>query len=68
MPVNAFVLYAEPVVIIDSGLSTAGKNFVSAVAEVLDPADVRWLWITTRTATTPAGSGRSSTPRRQPGW
>ena len=32
--------------VIDSGLSTADKDFVSALAEVLDPADVRWLWIT----------------------
>jgi flavorubredoxin len=46
LPVNAFVLHAEQPVVIDSGLSTADKDFVSALAEVLDPADVRWLWIT----------------------
>jgi hypothetical protein len=33
-------------VVIDTGLSTADKDFVSALAEVLDPADVQWLWIT----------------------
>jgi hypothetical protein len=46
LPVNAFVLHAEQPVVIDSGLSTADKDFVSALAEVIDPADIRWLWIT----------------------
>jgi glyoxylase-like metal-dependent hydrolase (beta-lactamase superfamily II) len=46
LPVNAFVLHAKQPVVIDTGLSTADKDFVSALAEVLDPDDVRWLWIT----------------------
>ena len=46
LPVNAFVLHAEQPVVIDTGLSTADKDFVSVLAEVLNPADVRWLWIT----------------------
>jgi glyoxylase-like metal-dependent hydrolase (beta-lactamase superfamily II) len=46
LPVNAFVLHAEQPVVIDTGLSTADKDFVSALAQVLDPADVRWIWIT----------------------
>lgn len=46
LPVNAFVLHAQQPVVIDSGLSTADRDFVSSLAEVLDPADVRWLWIT----------------------
>ena len=46
LPVNAYVLHAEQPEVIDTGLSTADKDFVSALAEVLDPADVRWLWIT----------------------
>ena len=32
--------------VIDTGLSNAEKDFVSALAKVVDPADVRWLWIT----------------------
>ena len=46
LPVNAFVIHAEQPVVVDSGLSIADKDFVSALAEVIDPADVRWLWIT----------------------
>jgi hypothetical protein len=41
LPVNAFVLHAEQPVVIDTGLSTADKDFVSALAEVLDPTDVQ---------------------------
>jgi Metallo-beta-lactamase superfamily len=46
LPVNAFVLHAEHPVVIDTGLSTTGKDFVSALSQVMDPADVRWVWIT----------------------
>src|SRR5215211_2719253 len=46
VPVNAFVLHTGQPVVIDTGLSTADKDFVSVLAEVLNPADVRWLWIT----------------------
>jgi Metallo-beta-lactamase superfamily len=46
LPINAFVLHAEQPVVIDTGLSTADKDFVSALAQVIDPADVQWLWIT----------------------
>ncbi len=46
LPVNTFVLHAEQPVVVDTGLSTADKDFVSELAEVIDPADVRWVWIT----------------------
>lgn len=46
LPVNAFVLHAEQPVVIDTGLSTPDKDFVTALAEVIDPADVRWVWLT----------------------
>jgi glyoxylase-like metal-dependent hydrolase (beta-lactamase superfamily II) len=67
LPVNAFVLHAKQPVVIDTGLSTADKDFVSALAEVLDPDDVRWLWITHPTVTTPEACGISS-KLRLPGW
>lgn len=46
LPVNAFVLHSEQPVVVDTGLSTPDKDFVSELAEVIDPADVRWIWIT----------------------
>ncbi len=46
LPVNAFVLHAQQPVVVDTGLSTTDKDFVSELAEVIDPADVRWIWLT----------------------
>lgn len=46
LPVNAFVLHAEQPVVVDTGLSTPGKDFLSALADVIDPVDVRWIWLT----------------------
>jgi hypothetical protein len=46
LPVNTFVLHAEQPLVIDTGLSNPDKDFVSELAEVIDPQDVRWVWIT----------------------
>lgn len=46
LPVNAFVVHAEQPVVIDTGLSTDDKDFVTWLGEVIDPADVRWIWLT----------------------
>jgi Metallo-beta-lactamase superfamily len=46
LPVNTFVLHAEQPVVVDTGLSTADKDFVTELAQVIDPADVSWIWIT----------------------
>lgn len=46
LPVNAFVLHAEQPVVVDTGLSTADKDFVAELSDVIDPADVRWIWLT----------------------
>ena len=46
LPVNTFVLHSEQPVVVDTGLSTPDKDFVSELSEVIDPADVRWIWIT----------------------
>ena len=46
LPVNTFVLHAEQPLVIDTGLSNADKDFVGELAAVIDPQDVRWVWIT----------------------
>ena len=46
IPVNAFVLHAEQPVVVDTGLSLPDRDFVSAIGAVMDPADVRWIWLT----------------------
>ncbi len=46
LPVNAFVLHAEQPVVLDTGLSLPDRDFVQSLSEVMDPADVRWIWLT----------------------
>jgi hypothetical protein len=46
LPVNAFVVHADQPVVVDTGLSTPDKDFVADLAGIIDPADVRWIWIT----------------------
>ena len=46
LPVNTFVLHAEQPVVVDTGLSTPDKDFVTELSRVIDPADVRWIWLT----------------------
>jgi glyoxylase-like metal-dependent hydrolase (beta-lactamase superfamily II) len=46
LAVNAFVLHAKEPVVIDTGLSLPDKDFVSDLGDVIDPGDVRWIWLT----------------------
>ncbi len=46
LAVNAFVLQAAEPVVVDTGLSLPDRNFVETLGSVIDPADVRWIWLT----------------------
>ncbi|WP_020385136.1 MBL fold metallo-hydrolase [Kribbella catacumbae] len=46
LAVNAFVLQAAEPVVVDTGLSLPDRNFVEVLGSVVDPADVRWIWLT----------------------
>jgi glyoxylase-like metal-dependent hydrolase (beta-lactamase superfamily II) len=46
LPVNSFVLHAAEPVVVDTGLSLPGRGFMDALGSVVDPADVRWIWLT----------------------
>jgi Metallo-beta-lactamase superfamily len=46
LPVNAFVIHAAQPVVVDTGLGLADRDFVASLAVVIDPADVRWIWLT----------------------
>jgi flavorubredoxin len=46
LPVNAFVIHAAQPVVVDTGLGLPDRDFVDSPAAVIDPADVRWIWLT----------------------
>jgi hypothetical protein len=46
LPVNAFIIHAAQPVVVDTGLGLPDRDFVASLAEVIDPADVRWIWLT----------------------
>lgn len=46
LPVNAFVLHAAEPVVVDTGLSLPDRDLLTALDSVLDPKDVRWIWLT----------------------
>jgi glyoxylase-like metal-dependent hydrolase (beta-lactamase superfamily II) len=46
IPVNAFVLHAQQPVVIDTGLGLQDRDFLETLAQAIDPADVRWIWLT----------------------
>lgn len=46
LPINAFVLHAEQPVVLDTGLGLPDRDFVRSLSGAIDPADVRWIWLT----------------------
>lgn len=46
IPVHAFVLHAEQPVLVDAGMACDADEFVAALADVVDLADLRWVWLT----------------------
>ncbi|MEU7281744.1 MBL fold metallo-hydrolase [Streptomyces sp. NPDC045431] len=46
LPVNAFVLHAAEPVVVDTGLGLPDRDFLELLGSAVDPADVRWIWLT----------------------
>jgi flavorubredoxin len=46
VPVNAFVLKAAQPVLVDTGLVPLSDEFMETLSSVIDPGDLRWLWLT----------------------
>ena len=46
LAVNAFVIHAAQPVVVDTGLGLPDRDFLTCLAEVIDPADVAWIWLT----------------------
>lgn len=46
LPINAYVLHAEEPVLVDTGVGLDGETFIDALRSVIDPATIRWVWLT----------------------
>jgi glyoxylase-like metal-dependent hydrolase (beta-lactamase superfamily II) len=46
IPVNAFVLHAAEPVVVDTGHGLPDRSFMDVLGSVIDPQDVRWIWLT----------------------
>ncbi|MEJ2182267.1 MAG: MBL fold metallo-hydrolase [Nitrospirota bacterium] len=46
LPVNSFVLRAAEPVLVDSGMGVLGDAFMEKLSSVIDPGDLKWLWLT----------------------
>lgn len=46
LPINAFVLHAEQPVLVDTGQPASREQFLDALWAQLDPADLRWVYLT----------------------
>ena len=46
LPVNAFVIKAKEPVLVDTGMGIDGDEFVNALRSVIDPHELKWVWLT----------------------
>jgi glyoxylase-like metal-dependent hydrolase (beta-lactamase superfamily II) len=46
LPVNSFLIRAKQPVLVDTGLAALSEDFVSRLGQLLDFADLRWVWLT----------------------
>ena len=46
LPVNAYVLHTDQPVLVDSGLPASRADFLEALWDQIDPADLRWIYLT----------------------
>ncbi len=46
VPVNAFVIKGQEPILVDTGPVVEREEFMAALRSVIDPAELRWLWLT----------------------
>ncbi len=44
--INAFVLHGTEPVLVDTGTVAGSADFLTALSSTIDPADLRWIWLT----------------------
>jgi hypothetical protein len=46
LAINAFVLHGSEPVLVDTGTVAGSAQFMAALASAIDPAELRWIWLT----------------------
>jgi len=46
LPINAFLVRSTEPVLVDAGLVLLRDDFMERLSSIIDPADLRWLWLT----------------------
>jgi flavorubredoxin len=46
LAINAFVIHAAEPVLVDTGVARESEEFMAALRTVIDPVDLRWIWLT----------------------
>jgi glyoxylase-like metal-dependent hydrolase (beta-lactamase superfamily II) len=46
LPVNAFVIRSAQPVLVDTGMAAVGAEFMRALAAVIPPRELLWIWLT----------------------
>jgi flavorubredoxin len=46
LAINAFVIHAAEPVLVDTGAVRESEDFMAALRTVIDPTDLRWIWLT----------------------
>jgi Metallo-beta-lactamase superfamily len=46
LAINAFVLHGEEPLLVDTGSAVESAEFLEALASVIDPTSLRWIWLT----------------------
>ena len=46
VPINAFVLHGPEPLLVDTGAVVERDEFMTALRSVIDPADLKWIWLT----------------------
>lgn len=46
IPLNAFVLHGREPVLVDTGAVVESDEFMAALRTIIDPADLKWIWLT----------------------
>jgi flavorubredoxin len=46
IPINAFVIKGSEPVLVDTGVVLESAEFMAALKSVIDPSELRWIWLT----------------------